>query len=369
MKLPDISFHSINDRLSGYIALFCAFLSLVSTMGYKKYDMDFLFYTCLIACVIYFVIFIMSLKGFGIITHILLRTMVVVSAVYMVIGNGWGYGYELYILGVLTIMFFDIRERFGLGFFTSLFASAIFIFLFFYVKETGYCYYDIMPAGISDNKNIYLLMNIFLTVFIVVVYQQYFNADYYNSVMLVENERRHYRHLADYDALTDLLNRQSFYRIVSDKFLSNKVENEAGIMIFDIDFFKKINDKFGHDVGDVVLSEFSKILDSTPRSCMVARWGGEEFVLFSQNLSYDSLCEIIQDIRTKIAEFDFGIEDLKVSISVGGVHGKNIVDDIDSFDKILNRADENLYYCKNNGRNMIKIDKIFVYPYKNLVNF
>jgi diguanylate cyclase (GGDEF)-like protein len=99
--------------------------------------------------------------------------------------------------------------------------------------------------------------------------------------------QRELRQLASKDGLTQLLNRQAF-EIISEKLLadSRRHQQSLSVMIADIDFFKRVNDSYGHQTGDIVLKHVAQTLKEGVReSDVVCRWGGEEFALFLPNPS------------------------------------------------------------------------------------
>ena len=157
------------------------------------------------------------------------------------------------------------------------------------------------------------------------------------------------RKQASVDALTGLYNRRSTMEIVNDIVLQRRV---MSICIGDIDFFKKINDSYGHDFGDTVLVAISEVLKKeTEEYGFVARWGGEEFLIVFANLNGDDAYIKISNIRDKVkaVRLNHG----KDEISVKMTYGLTEYDFSKSFDENVKEADEKLYLGKQNGRDMI----------------
>lgn len=128
------------------------------------------------------------------------------------------------------------------------------------------------------------------------------------------------RFFAERDSLTGLYNRRTFYSIVN-----NKLSNNSGyyIAFLDIDHFKKINDTYGHDIGDLVLKEVASILKSYESEMIVpSRFGGEEFVLFVDS-SVDLVC-LLDNIRNRIKslKFNSGDKEFSITISIGATSNK-----------------------------------------------
>ena len=148
------------------------------------------------------------------------------------------------------------------------------------------------------------------------------------------------------DHLTKLPNRLSI-----DEFLMTEIERAKrykrsfSIMICDIDFFKKINDTFGHQKGDQTLMQFAQFLSGRKRSTdFIGRWGGEEFILICPETSIDDAANLAETLRSAVEE-QFCTEDLKFTISIG-VASFHIEDTDDDASTLLHRADMALYKAK-----------------------
>jgi two-component system cell cycle response regulator len=129
----------------------------------------------------------------------------------------------------------------------------------------------------------------------------------------------------------------------------------VSVIIADIDHFKRINDNFGHDVGDEVLKEFAARLASNFRPIDIAcRFGGEEFVVVMPNTRGDYACLVAERLRRHVSGAPFAIkagsDALSVTVSLGVAVASSVGD---TADKVLKRADEALYRAKQNGRNRV----------------
>jgi diguanylate cyclase (GGDEF)-like protein len=122
------------------------------------------------------------------------------------------------------------------------------------------------------------------------------------------------------------------------------------ILILDIDYFKKINDEYGHNEGDAVLVKMATILKELMRKTdIVARWGGEEFICILTNTERQNAMIVAEKIRKKVEEINFGrIENLTVSI---GLYEKKDIDI--KIEDIIDNADSALYMAKGTGRNKV----------------
>ncbi|MBR4277343.1 MAG: diguanylate cyclase [Lachnospiraceae bacterium] len=170
-----------------------------------------------------------------------------------------------------------------------------------------------------------------------------------NSVLEMH---RALRDMMDKDALTKLFNRRSANRKL-DLIRSHYVNGgkSYSVAIGDIDFFKKVNDTYGHDAGDLVLITVSDILQKHLKNLgFVARWGGEEFLLVFDKMDVKEaetkLWSILEELRATEIAYENLI--IKVTMSFGVV----CAPDLDQ-DEIIKLADENLYYAKESGRNRV----------------
>ncbi len=162
--------------------------------------------------------------------------------------------------------------------------------------------------------------------------------------------RRNLQELIEMDPLTALFNRRS----CNHKLLSlMKKEAVFTVVMCDIDWFKKINDNYGHDAGDYVLKEISAILrNSVENYGFASRWGGEEFLLVYNLPGGQTLTEV-EDIQRKIREFPFSYEEKELKITMTfGVEERG---EETSYEQIIREADNKLYIGKNSGRDQIII--------------
>ncbi|HDY84467.1 MAG TPA: GGDEF domain-containing protein [Methylophaga sp.] len=150
------------------------------------------------------------------------------------------------------------------------------------------------------------------------------------------------------DELTGLFNRNHLNMVLSQEIArERRYGKRFGLLVIDIDHFKKINDTFGHTTGDDVLSMVAKVLaESIRRNDTLVRWGGEEFVLIAINVDDKTLFDLAEKLRYQIEKNTYGFVD-KVTISIGATLFRTD----DTKDDLLSRADQALYEAKGQGRN------------------
>jgi len=155
--------------------------------------------------------------------------------------------------------------------------------------------------------------------------------------------------LANTDKLTKACNRQYFDLRLSEEVLTAKRYKQAfSIIFFDLDHFKKVNDKFGHSAGDKALIEFASIIKNLNRDTdLFARYGGEEFILLGKMADKKTTEAIYKRIKTAVDEHIFGeIGHITFSAGIAEFDHEN-----DTIESLIKRADKALYKAKETGRN------------------
>ena len=167
------------------------------------------------------------------------------------------------------------------------------------------------------------------------------------------NEHKKLALLATEDALTGMNNRRGL-QVMLDLIVpqANRESKCLSVITIDIDFFKKINDTYGHDGGDRVLQEFAKLIKKAHRGSDVScRFGGEEFVLVLPDTNKEGADLMAEKLRSKTEEYDIDIENKKINITASfGVATRCSNIDIDA---MMKDADKALYSAKFSGRNKV----------------
>jgi len=180
-----------------------------------------------------------------------------------------------------------------------------------------------------------------------------FNTDEYilnlTDISSLESEIHDLERSADYDPLTNVYNRVKIMKVFKDLKYSSKHNEMMSLILFDIDKFKTINDTYGHNVGDKVLVELASLVNGMLREGdLMARWGGEEFIILLSGVSIEKAKVMTERIRKEIASYPFDTVK-KVTCSFGVTEFTNSDDQI----KFLERADQALYEAKETGRNRV----------------
>lgn len=156
--------------------------------------------------------------------------------------------------------------------------------------------------------------------------------------------------LSTTDKLTGLPNRRKIENELDKTFsLWKRYRRPFTLLMIDIDDFKKINDSYGHQVGDVVLAELGRIFRRILRNTDVpSRWGGEEFLILCPETGRDEGIKIAEKIRSAVEDHDFGLGE-KVTVSVGVCEAK----DNTSLNALLKEVDDKMYEAKRSGKNRV----------------
>lgn len=165
--------------------------------------------------------------------------------------------------------------------------------------------------------------------------------------------------LARTDGLTGINNRRHFFDLATSGFaVAQRYDNPLSILLLDIDHFKKINDTFGHQVGDAILKLLSTVACEHLRDAdVIARYGGEEFIVLLPNTSAQGAYIVAENIRNGIARrsinTDKGYASVTVSAGIAEISSKE-----DTLDHLIRCADQALYIAKAKGRNRTEVSSL-----------
>ncbi|MGI0483582.1 diguanylate cyclase [Geminocystis sp. CENA526] len=160
--------------------------------------------------------------------------------------------------------------------------------------------------------------------------------------------------LAKTDDLTGISNRRNFIALAQREFnLAQRQKRFFSLLILDIDYFKTINDTYGHPIGDKVIQFVAnKCIESVRKEDLCARWGGEEFIIFLSETDLEGAIMVANRIRMGVDQETIEIEDHQINVTVSiGVSVYNN-DDV-SVNQTISRGDMALYQAKNEGRNRV----------------
>lgn len=154
------------------------------------------------------------------------------------------------------------------------------------------------------------------------------------------------------DALTHIYNRAGIDQVTTKLFADLEKSKDTAVMVLDIDHFKRVNDNWGHDAGDYILTNIANtIVQNVRRTDFVGRWGGEELVLICPSTTQSAATLIAEKLRGTIAKnvFEINAKKIPVTVSIGVAIAKAG----ETFEAVFKRADIALYRAKSEGRNCV----------------
>ena len=171
----------------------------------------------------------------------------------------------------------------------------------------------------------------------------------------LQKELEHLRHLSLIDPLTNVGNRRFAEISLKESFNQLSRYNwPFGVLFFDIDHFKKVNDNYGHQTGDKILQMLACTVSEATRSFdKIARWGGEEFIAIILNTNADNLFKIAEKLKLMVEESYLILDGRKISITVS--IGATVSNNYDTPTSLIERADSLMYKSKKQGRNTITV--------------
>lgn len=286
-----------------------------------------------------------------------------IAQVLVCIYGGW---ISLITQGIIMFIFRSIVYGFSISatvLIIIIITSCIIIFRFNISKFKQWMYISILIGSIyvifiirdivvnyqSPNVLIIYLISVLLVNYVAHVISKY--------IALTDILYERYKNEAYKDFLTGLNNARN-YDLLFKKFSQEIVEkNERlSLIMIDIDFFKKVNDTYGHECGDLVLKELSSILIKTCRQCdVVSRIGGEEFIILLPYTTSSQAMEVGERVRTVVEDYNFMIDSkrtIEITVSIGIATYPDTIDDLINLKQY---ADKALYNSKQTGRNKVSV--------------
>ncbi len=299
----------------------------------------------------YVVSAIIILRGNTMITVWIMILEVYLHVVFACVFMGVRCGYQLWLFGTLASIFLPFfspnlskLQKRQIGVF-SLIIIVTFIVL------TAFDSHGVLPTKYNVDQEIAKAMYYFNAVLgfgAVILY-----TAIYNTRMNLKNLEL--QQAADHDFLTGIFNRQRMQKILDAEVLREQdmSVNNLSVAIADIDFFKKINDTYGHVIGDEALKELADIFRSYGENGMLyGRWGGEEFLLIApEGEHYSQFAKQLESIRKQVEEHEFTRDGktVKFTVSIGAATYEKGM----TVENLVNLADDRLYQAKETGRNKI----------------
>lgn len=257
---------------------------------------------------------------------------------------GPDYGFFLYIVGMSATVFYLVPS----------YGNRRFLFQFIgivttIVLEGAILAFDISFPSIQSVTEPYqipiYLGNLGVTAAIV------FGATFFYS-QETEKVWESLRYSTNHDALTGLYNRRFLERYIEE--IPYGKRRDYVVAMVDIDFFKKVNDTYGHEAGDKVLRRVSSCLQETAGTENLAvRWGGEEFILYFPDSTQDAVYEKMEELRKEVASLVIPSARRHIRVTITSGIASGLADS--NYEKVIRSADEKLYLGKQRGRNQVVV--------------
>ena len=264
---------------------------------------------------------------------------------------GWSFGFSYYMFGLIPFCFYvcvtmmDSKHKYSIATFLGLITYITFICCRV-ISLTFGSVYDLDISPVSEFLiYAYNTTSNFIFLFIVILI---FITDMQAANNILHLQNATLDNMARIDPLTGLYNRRSMQGFLDAAIASDE---KFALVMCDIDNFKKVNDTYGHDFGDVVLKEIACIIQqNVDENGNVCRWGGEE-VLILVNGSLDTACQIAENIRQTVENHAFSLRGTTIhcTLTLGVAAHKQGA----TIDQTITHADSRLYYGKQNGKNRV----------------
>ncbi len=305
-----------------------------------------------IASIISYVVSILYIRnGQTMITVWIMVLEVYLHAIFACVFLGLRCGFHLWLFGTLSCVFLPYfipdlsrRQKRQIGVF-----SAVIVGTFLTLSSLDRR--GLLPTVYSVDETLAIVMynvNATLAFGAIILYTAIYNIRMANKSLELQQ-------MADHDFLTGIFNRQRLQKILDAEIRRAEKLSECHLLvaIADIDFFKEINDTYGHEIGDAALKELSDIFsEHGDKGLIYGRWGGEEFLLIApENMSYKQFGEMLETLRREVEDNEFAHDDhtIKFTISIGAAEYERGM----TAEQLVDLADDRLYSAKGNGRNKV----------------
>jgi len=228
-------------------------------------------------------------------------------------------------------------------------SRGIYAMLLFFIVIT-YVLFFLDVTSYLETYKIRMLLSLILVTFLTAVYEYSRKSSFQKLSHLSQTLAEE----AHKDVLTEVLNRRGIEKELENVCRLYKKEKKTfSIMLCDIDYFKNINDKYGHTVGDSVLKAVAnEIKNNIRQDDFLARWGGEEFLVLLPKSRLDGACRVGEKIRKSISEASFVHEGKIVTITISiGISEKD--ENTSTVYEVIKHADKHMYDAKEEGRNRV----------------
>lgn len=254
---------------------------------------------------------------------------------------GWESGFHYYFLSLVLFIFINHHQRTFIIVVEGFLLFFSYVWFYFYTHQPDFVV--VIPTYVLEGL---YSMNV------AVNFAAFAILGYFFRVASIRAEEQ-MELLATTDTLTGLFNRRKMHELINQEVVRYQRDKKSFLLVItDIDHFKQFNDNYGHDCGDYVLKQVSQLMkDSLRQQDIVARWGGEEFLIMLPETELEGGVQAIEKLRETMANTVYEYEANTFSVTM--TFGVTVYDGSCDVDGCIKRADEMLYAGKRGGRNRV----------------
>lgn len=304
-------------------------------------ELDFMAYFNIFSVAAWIVAYSLNRKGRHVESVILLSIEIIAHASLATYFLGWDSGFHYYFIPFVLFIFVNHKQSLAAIWVEVL--IVLFFYLWLLITTNSLDYQLKVATEIIEGFQFLNIAINFLAIGLL-------GYGLRTSSMRAEWEMEQ---LAITDSLTGIYNRRKMYEMIQlEKTRIQRSDKYFVLVMGDLDFFKAINDQYGHDCGDTVLKDVTQLMQRTLRKQdVLSRWGGEEFVLLLPETDISGAKRVIDVLRKEIEDYQFQCQSKQFSITM--TFGMVLFDGSQSVETALKNADELLYKGKAKGRNCI----------------
>ncbi|MGN0634437.1 MAG: GGDEF domain-containing protein [Oscillospiraceae bacterium] len=271
---------------------------------------------------------------------------IIIHAVLATLFTGWDFGFQMFIICMIPVPYMlTVRRE------INMFIMAVLNVALFVGLRISCCNYGftLRNTEISVKPDRWYIFNSIVSFLIIIAVTFWFRFRNMELNQELAKQNAELQKAASLDSLTGLFNRRAMTEFIGQ---INTTKSPYCAIILDIDFFKNVNDTYGHSAGDMVLIRISEILKNTlPPEAFICRWGGEELLFLLPTIDKNAGAQVAEKVRTTIESENFIWENEPFTVTA--TFGVSFSDGTISPDDTIRKADDRLYLGKRSGRNTV----------------
>ncbi|MDO5572871.1 MAG: diguanylate cyclase [bacterium] len=351
----NVAVATIVDRMFRYVMTGCLTAHIILLIAFIYHGIKLFAILNICSVLLYTVLYIKKFHLTPNVHFLALNLEILIHMGLAVIFFGWNYGFQYYFIFLFTAIFMKVLNNIKFIQLYGVMQAVVYIIL----RIITFNMEPIYPK--ADEAVVRMIYLINICIFFIGAYVLANTVNHSNLLYraMLSKDNEELKEQAQEDYLTGLSNRRSLYNQFDYLERSSNENFTYCVAIGDIDDFKLINDKWGHEIGDAILVSMSDIIRNMVREKdIVCRWGGEEIVIVMPNMPRNLAYERIEGIRKKIETVSVEGKSGKIyatmTFGVCGNYGET------DLERVVAKADELLYIGKKNGKNQVVQDQKIV---------